>query len=68
MQVVLENELFQSSLLPLSEPSLALIYCFSVPSLEAAIYIAMQCSYGTPQFVELDLVIVLFPNKAQLIY
>lgn len=64
MQVVLENELFQSSLLPLSEPSSALLCCFSVISLEEAIHIAMQCSYGTPQTVELDLVFVLFPNKA----
>lgn len=48
MQVV-EIELFQSSLLPLSEASSALLCCFSVTQVEEAIHIAMQCSYGTPQ-------------------
>lgn len=34
MQVVLENELFQSSLLLISEPSSALLCCFSVTGLD----------------------------------
>lgn len=67
MQVVLENELFQSSLLPVSEGSSALLCWFSVTGLDQYSRSNTHCNaiMVHHKFVERDLVFVLVPNKAQ---